>query len=63
VEHFTQSNPTVAGQGHVPGLLRRVADSIENLGEAARVQDIAFHATDVDGSDAPSLTVYLEPEA
>lgn len=40
--HFSQANAKGEGQGDVPALLRRVADSIESMG-TVRVQDTAFH--------------------
>lgn len=57
VHHFAQSNPTGPGQGYVPALLRRVADSIEALGDVD-VQDITF-STEVTGDeDDLTMTVY-----
>jgi hypothetical protein len=48
VEHFSQANPAGEGQGDVPALLRRVADSIDALGEI-EVQDLVLHThTDFD---------------
>ena len=41
-EHFSLANPAGQGQDDVPGLLRRVADSIEALGEV-NVQDLVLH--------------------
>lgn len=58
VEHFSQANPVGQGQDSVPALLRRVADTVEELGSVA-VQDIVFHGElDDDGRDWPSMTVY-----
>jgi hypothetical protein len=39
--HFSQSNPEGPGQGSVPALLRRLADSIDELGDID-VHDITF---------------------
>jgi hypothetical protein len=39
--HFSQSNPAGDGQGDLPALLRRVADSIAELGDV-RVMDLSF---------------------
>lgn len=59
VEHFSQANPSGDGQGDVPALLRRVADSIEALGPA-EVQDVVFHGElDDEGGDRPTMTVYF----
>lgn len=59
VTHFSQCNPVGEGQADVPSLLRRVAASIERLGDA-EVHDIVFHAdTDDDGDGYPSVTVYF----
>jgi hypothetical protein len=60
--HFSQNNPVGTGQGSVPALLRRVADSIEELGPI-EVQDITF-ATEITADGIwPSLTVYYHREA
>lgn len=61
IAHFSQSNPSGPAQGDVAALLRRVADSIGELGEV-EVQDIAFHRElDGDGGSWPSMTVYFHP--
>ena len=58
VEHFSQANPVGQGQDSVPALLRRVADTIEELGSVA-VQDVVFHGElDDDRREWPSMTVY-----
>ena len=57
INHFAQSNPTGAGQGDVPALLRRVADSIEQLGDV-RVHDITFHSEPTGGEEDLTMTVY-----
>jgi hypothetical protein len=63
-EHFSQSNPKGPGQGDVPALLRRVADTLEHLGKV-EVQDLVLHSeVTEDGFDWPSITVYLRrPES
>jgi hypothetical protein len=59
VEHFSQANPEGEGQESVPALLRRVADSIEELG-AVNVQDVVCHVEmDSEGKDRPTMTVYF----
>lgn len=56
---FSQSNPSRPTQGAVATLLRRVAESITELGEVD-VQDVVFHAELDDEGDAwPSVTVYF----
>lgn len=57
VSHFSQSNPSGEGQGDVPSLLRRVADSIESLGDV-QVQDITFMSEPTDAEDDLMVTVY-----
>lgn len=39
VRHFSQANPQGPGQGDVPALLRRIADTISEHGEI-EVQDV-----------------------
>jgi len=55
--HFSQSNPAGFGQGDVVALLRRVADSIDDLG-AVQVQDVAFHSDVTGEEDDLTITVY-----
>jgi hypothetical protein len=57
IHHFSQSNPTGIGQGFVPALLRRVADSIEALGDVD-VQDITFSSEVTGEEDDLTMTVY-----
>ena len=59
--HFSQSNPTGPGQGDVAALLRRVADSVDALGDV-QVQDVTFHSEVADGEDDLSVTVYYSRE-
>jgi hypothetical protein len=58
VEHFSQANPAGKGQGDVPALLRRVADSIDALGEVD-VEDLVMHTEVTENGDWHSLTVYF----
>ena len=60
VRRFSQSNPAGRGEGYVPALLRRVADSIESLGDV-RVNDITFHAESTAGEEDLTMTVYYHP--
>lgn len=57
VHHFSQSNPAGPGQGDVAALLRRVAQSVEDLDDV-QIQDIAFHSEVADGEDDLTVTVY-----
>jgi len=61
INHFSQSNPSGAGQGNVPALLRRVADSIEELGEV-QVADITFSSSVSDDEDDLTVTVYFDKQ-
>lgn len=59
VNHFSQSNPQGPEQvGHVPELLRRVADSIDGLGPV-EAQDITFDTTVTSEGYEHSMTVYF----
>jgi len=62
IEHFSQSNPKGVGQADVPGLLRRVADTVESLGEID-VQDVMMHTEVTEDGDWHSLTVYFHRSA
>jgi hypothetical protein len=59
VHHFSQSNPEGIGQNDVPALLRRLAKSIDSLGEVT-VQDISFENEVTDIGLWPSMTVYFQ---
>ena len=59
VFHFSQSNGDGPGSGDVAALLRRVADSLDALGDV-QVQDITFHSQVTDGEDDLSMTVYYD---
>jgi hypothetical protein len=58
---FSQSNPDGAGQGDVAALLRRVAASIEGLGDV-QIQDLTFQSDVTGGEDDLTMTVYYHPE-
>jgi hypothetical protein len=59
--HFAQSNSDGVGQGDVPALLRRVADTIEGYGDS-QVQDITFHSAVTEGEDHLMMAVYYLAE-
>jgi len=61
INHFSQSNPSGAGQGNVPALLRRVADSIEELGDV-QVADITFSSSVSHDEDDLTVTVYFDKQ-
>lgn len=42
MRHFSQGNPAGPGQDDVPALLRRIAESIEQLGQVW-IQDLVLH--------------------
>jgi hypothetical protein len=57
VHHFTQGNPHGPGQGDVGAALRRLADTIDELGDID-VQDITYSSEVTDGEDQVTFTVY-----
>lgn len=57
--HFSQANPKGPGQSDVPALLRRVADSIEELG-AIEVQDLTLSSDATEHGNWWSATVYFD---
>ncbi|MEU0797908.1 hypothetical protein ABZ342_48245 [Amycolatopsis sp. NPDC005961] len=61
VAHFSQSNAEGSGQGDVAALLRRVADTLDELGDV-QVQDITFASEVTAGEDALRMTVYYHRE-
>jgi hypothetical protein len=61
ISHFSQSNPAGADQGDVGALLRRVADSIDGLGDVT-VEGITFHADPTADADELTMTVYYHPK-
>ncbi|MEV7013648.1 hypothetical protein [Streptosporangium sp. NPDC051022] len=58
MHHFSQANPKGPGQEDVPALLRRVADTIEELGNV-EIHDLIMHNEITEDGDWPSLTVYF----
>jgi hypothetical protein len=60
-KHFSQANPKGPGQGDVPALLRRAADTIEHLGEVD-VVDLIMHTEVTEDGDWHNLTVYFVDE-
>ncbi len=56
--YFAQANPKGEGQGNVPALLRRGADSVESLGIVS-VQDITFETEVTEDGSWHSMTVYF----
>lgn len=62
VEHSSQANPVGQGQESVPALLRRVAASLEALGDVA-VHDITSSMDmDREGRDRPTATVHFSDD-
>jgi hypothetical protein len=59
--HFSQSNPDGDGQGDVAALLRRVADTIDGLGDR-QVEDLTFNSEVTGGEDDLTVTVYYQQE-
>ena len=57
--HFSQSNPDGDGQGDVAALLRRVANSLDALGDV-QVNDITFASKVTGAEDDLEMTVYYE---
>jgi predicted nuclease with RNAse H fold len=57
VEHFSQANPKGPGQADVPALLRRVANSIEDL-DHVEIQDLILHTETTAEGPWHNLTVY-----
>jgi hypothetical protein len=64
VEHFSQSNPAGPGQSDIPALLRRVAETLEALGEIS-VHDVIVHGHHeiTEYGPWPSVTVYFQRES
>jgi hypothetical protein len=59
-QHFSQANPEGPGQDDLPALLRRVAESIEELG-AINVMDLTVANEITADGDWWSATVYFNP--
>jgi hypothetical protein len=57
-QHFSQANPAGEDQGDVPALLRRVADTLGDLGEV-EVLDLVLHNEITSDGDWPSIIVYF----
>jgi hypothetical protein len=57
-DSFTQNNPEGEGQGNVPALLRRIADTLEELGPV-EVMDVVYHPHITGDGDWPNMTVYF----
>jgi hypothetical protein len=57
--HFSQANPEGPGRQDVPALLRRVADSIEALGDV-EVHDITYAVEVTAEAVEPSMSVYYD---
>ena len=57
--HFSQSNPSGPGQGDVAALLRRVADTLDNLGEI-EVLDITFSCVPTEDENDLTMAVYYD---
>lgn len=60
INHFSRSNPAGTGQGDVAALLRRVAQSIDDLSDVS-VQDLTFASSVTAGEDDLTVTVYYHP--
>ncbi|HCT77235.1 MAG TPA: hypothetical protein DGG94_07475 [Micromonosporaceae bacterium] len=58
INHFSQANPVGPGQDDVPALLRRVAATIETLGQVD-IQDLVLHNEITADGFWYSLTVYF----
>lgn len=58
-EHFSQGNPEGPGQDDVVALLRRVADSLEEIGPID-MRDLVLHTNLNDYGEHYFLTVYFD---
>lgn len=56
-QHFSQANPEGPGRDDVPTLLRRVADTIAELGDVD-ILDLVMHVEVTEDGDWPSITAY-----
>jgi hypothetical protein len=59
--HFSQNNPQGPGQGNVAALLRRVADTIDDLGDI-EIYDITFSSSVTEDEDELTMVVYYDRE-
>jgi hypothetical protein len=57
-EYFSLANPSGQGQGDVPLLLRRVAETIEAFGDV-EIQDLLLDTDVNEFGNWPSITVYF----
>jgi hypothetical protein len=57
INHVSQSNPTGVGQGDVAALLRRFADTVEQLGDVV-IEDLTFASNPTSGERDLRMTVY-----
>jgi hypothetical protein len=62
ISHFSQSNPKGEVEGDVAALLRRVAGTLDEIGDVD-VQDITIHTEVTDGGDDLTMTVYYSRRA
>jgi hypothetical protein len=60
IKHFSQANPAGPDQANIPALLRRIAESIDQLGPVD-VQDLILHEEITAEGPWPSITVYFHP--
>ena len=56
-QHFSQANPAGPEQNDVPALLRRVADTIAELGKVD-ILDLVMHIEVTEHGNWPSITAY-----
>ncbi|MEV6270904.1 hypothetical protein AB0L64_27325 [Kribbella sp. NPDC051936] len=61
IRHFSQSNPSGRGSGDVAALLRRVADTLDSLGDV-QVEDLTFKSNVTAAEDELTITVYYDAE-
>jgi hypothetical protein len=61
IRHFSQSNPSGSGSGDVAALLRRVADTLDSLGDV-QVEDLTFKSNVTAGHDDLTITVYYDAQ-
>jgi len=61
IRNFSQCNPAGVGQGDVAALLRRVAATLDGLGDVD-VQDVTFQSVVTDAEDDLTMTVYFHAE-
>lgn len=59
--HFSLANPRGPGQADLPSLLRRVAETLEEIG-SVDVQDLVLHNEVTTDGNWASITVYYEKD-